>query len=339
MEQKKKNPTCLCRLFIAAFSLLLVAGTAAAQTPGVRFPAAKMTVGEALRTLEVQGKKTVAANLAHLDLDREITLPQTQGTLEEMTAAVMRQVGLQYRITDANIIVLPPRAEEPVVPVFRTPDVPQRDNDERVTFNGKYSVMSVSLGGKQAVKTEYPSQEVYRYVPAQKMKMSGIALKTNFLYAATLTPNLGLEFAVGKRSTIDVSAGYNFYEPDSGKMWKHWLVQPEYRWWFCERFNGAFIGGHLLGGQFNFAGIDFPLNVFDDLKDNRYEGEFYGVGAVFGYQWILGRRWSLEMAIGAGYVRAEYDKYGCNTCGPALKSGSKNYFGPTKASVSLLFFL
>ncbi|WP_374046825.1 DUF3575 domain-containing protein [uncultured Alistipes sp.] len=186
---------------------------------------------------------------------------------------------------------------------------------------------------------EYPTEEIFDYTPLNTVQSSKIALKTNFLYAATLTPNLGLEFSLGKKSTMDISAGYNFYESSKDKRWQHWLVQPEYRWWFCERFNGAFIGAHLLGGQYSFAKIDFPLNVFSDLKNNRYEGEFLGGGIVFGYEWILGKRWNLEAAIGVGYVRVWYDKYGCANCGPKLDSGAKNYFGPTKASVSLIFFL
>lgn len=339
---KKKNLTPLRGLILSALCLLLAAGTAAAQTVTVRFPVTKMTVGEALRTLEMQGKKTVAANLSLLDLDKEIQLDRTEGSLEEMTGAVMDKIGLGYRITDSNIIILPPKVEEqPVVPMFNTPGVPdyKRYDDERVFFNGKYNVMSVSLRAKEKQNVAYPTEDVSYHVPVRTVNPSGIALKVNFLYGATLTPNAGVEFGLGKKSTMDISAGYNFYDPSNGKQWKHWLIQPEYRWWFCERFNGAFIGGHLLGGQFNFAKIDFPFNVFSDLKDNRYEGEFYGVGAVFGYQWILGKRWNLELAIGAGYVRVDYDKYGCDTCGPAIDKGHKNYFGPTKASVSLLFFL
>jgi Protein of unknown function (DUF3575). len=217
--------------------------------------------------------------------------------------------------------------------------IPAGEKTDRVTLTDRYTVKSVSLGSQRNETTDFSSAKLPFYSSARPFQMPGFAIKTNLLYGATLTPNLGIEFGIGHKSTIDLSAGYNFYEPDNGKQWQHWLVQPEYRWWFCERFNGMFVGGHLLGGQFNFSGINFPFNVLSDLKNSRYEGEFYGLGGVFGYQWILSKRWSFEAAIGVGYVRVEYDKYGCNTCGPSLESGSKNYFGPTKASVSLLFFL
>lgn len=168
---------------------------------------------------------------------------------------------------------------------------------------------------------------------------SAVALKTNILYGATLTPNLALEIGLGKKTTIELGGGYNFYEPSSGKLWKHWLVQPEFRYWFCERFNGTFLGVHALGGEYSFAKIDFPLAVFDDLKENRYEGHYYGGGITLGYQWILGKRWNLEASVGAGYVRVHYDKYKCTNCGSSIDNGVKNYWGPTKAAISLLFFL
>lgn len=117
------------------------------------------------------------------------------------------------------------------------------------------------------------------------------------------------------------------------------MIQSEFRYWFCERFNGAFIGAHLLAGEYSVAKVDFPFNVFSDSKNYRYEGEYYGGGVVFGYQWILNKRWNLELAIGAGYARVGYDKYPCTECGSLIDRGHKNYFGPTKASVSFLFFL
>lgn len=70
-----------------------------------------------------------------------------------------------------------------------------------------------------------------------------IGIKNNLLYDATLTPNLGVEMSVGKKSTLDLSAGLNPFTFNDGKKFKHWLVQPEYRRWFCEKFNGTFWGG------------------------------------------------------------------------------------------------
>ena len=42
------------------------------------------------------------------------------------------------------------------------------------------------------------------------LKAQNIALRTNLFYGAyTLTPNLGVEFGLGSRSTMDIGGGYN----------------------------------------------------------------------------------------------------------------------------------
>ena len=84
-----------------------------------------------------------------------------------------------------------------------------------------------------------------------------VVLKNNLVYDALLTPNLSVEFSLGKKWTLDTQIGMNFffYENDATangyktKKWSHWLVQPEIRYWTCETFNGWFLGLHAHGGQ------------------------------------------------------------------------------------------
>ena len=54
---------------------------------------------------------------------------------------------------------------------------------------------------------------------------------------------------------------------------------------------------------------------------------------------LLKKRWSLEASVGVGYARIVYDKYPCTQCGTKEKEDNKNYFGPTKASVSLIYVI
>ena len=75
-----------------------------------------------------------------------------------------------------------------------------------------------------------------------------VGLKTNLVADATTTMNVGLEIATAPKNTLDLYVNYNPWEPESGKLIKHLLIQPEYRFWFCERFAGSFLGVHLHGG-------------------------------------------------------------------------------------------
>ncbi len=115
-----------------------------------------------------------------------------------------------------------------------------------------------------------------------------------------LTPNLGLEASIARKHTVQLFYGLNPWEPSGGKSLKHWVVQPEYRYWFCEAFNGWFLGVHLMGGEFNVGEVDLPFGLFDDLSTHRYEGWYAGGGVTAGYQWPLSRHWNLEASLGVG---------------------------------------
>lgn len=166
-----------------------------------------------------------------------------------------------------------------------------------------------------------------------------IGLKNNLLYDATLTPNLALEIGLAPRTTLDILGNYNPFTFKNNKKIKHWLVQPELRFWSCERFNGFFWGIHALGGEFNVGGVKLPFKIWPQIKNHRYEGYYYGGGASIGKQWILSPRWNLEASIGAGYIRYHYDRYECAKCGAWLNKNTRNYFGVTKATLSIVYML
>ncbi len=165
------------------------------------------------------------------------------------------------------------------------------------------------------------------------------SLKTNLLYGATTTVNGAFEIGISSKSSIELSGGWNPWKFADNKQLRHYLVQPEFRWWFCETFNGSFMGVHLLGGEYNAGEIKLPMGIFKSLKDYRYEGYYYGGGASVGHQWILNKRWSVESILGVGYIRTHIDKYPFGKCGKKLSTDDKNYFGPTKTGVSLTYYL
>ncbi len=164
-----------------------------------------------------------------------------------------------------------------------------------------------------------------------------IAVKTNLLYDATRSINVGAEVGVAPKWTIDLSADYNPWSYSTYNKMKHILIQPEARYWFCEQFNGHFIGIHAHWAKFNVAGIELPFGIGNVNSDNRYQGDLYGMGFSYGYQWLLGEHWNIEASLGVGYAYIDYDKYPCAVCGTRLKDGHTNYFGPTKAAISIVY--
>ena len=172
------------------------------------------------------------------------------------------------------------------------------------------------------------------------VKAQVAAVKTNLLYDAAANVNLGLEFGLAPKWTLDLSADYNGWRIDN-KTWKHWFVQPEARYWFCDTFSKHFIAFHAIGGQYNVGhighGFEFLGTDLRKLADNRYQGWGVGGGIAYGYDWILGKHWNLEAEIGIGYVYLNYDVYKCQTCGRKIGEGHHNYFGPTKAAINLVY--
>lgn len=167
-----------------------------------------------------------------------------------------------------------------------------------------------------------------------------VAVKTNLLYDATASINVGTEIGLAPKWTFDLSGNFNAWEMGGDKKWKHWFVQPEVRYWFCDRFAGHFVGAHLIGGQYNIGGIGFKYTILgsDIDKQNRFQGWFGGIGLAYGYTWILGKHWNLEAEIGLGYMFTRYDKFECAGCGKKVAEDvDKHYVGPTKAALNLVY--
>ena len=169
-----------------------------------------------------------------------------------------------------------------------------------------------------------------------------VAVKTNVLYDAAMTINLGAEVGLAPKWTLDISGNFNGWTLSHDRRWKHWLVQPEARYWFCRRFSGHFVGAHLHGGQFNIGNIDLPFSFigtnFRNLRDHRYQGWMGGAGLAYGYSWIISRHWNFEAEVGFGWVYTRFDRYPCASCGRKSAEGvPHHYVGPTKAALNLIY--
>ena len=169
-----------------------------------------------------------------------------------------------------------------------------------------------------------------------------VAVKTNLLYDATETVNAGVEFGLAPKWTLDLSGNYNGWSTSDTQKWKHWLAQPELRYWLCDRFAGHFFGLHAIGQQYEFADIDADFSFlgtdFSLLKDQRFKGWAAGAGLAYGYDFVLGKHWNLELEAGFGYVYTKYDEFKCNTCGTKVAEGEDhNYVGPTKAAINIVY--
>ena len=177
-----------------------------------------------------------------------------------------------------------------------------------------------------------------------------VAVKTNSLYWMTATPNVGFEFALADRWTFEVAGGYNpgTFDKDDNIKAKHFLVTPEIRYWFCESFQGHYLGINGNYTMFNVSGIYIP-EVFvpvnsqgyfiDDLQHARSQGWAAGAGLTYGYATPISRRWNIEFNIGLGFWYTEYDKFESRPCGLFQNNISNWAFGPTDLGISFIYMI
>ncbi len=165
-----------------------------------------------------------------------------------------------------------------------------------------------------------------------------IAIKSNLLSAANGALNAGVEYALSPKYTFDLYGSIRPWKRTEGYVNRYWLIQPELRYWTCQKFNGSFWGGYLNGAQFNVGGKKMPFGLFPWLKEHRYAGWLAGAGVSYGYHLMLDRHWNLGASLSAGYDYIKYKKYKCpDVCSEILEESHYHYFGPTRATVSIVY--
>ena len=98
-----------------------------------------------------------------------------------------------------------------------------------------------------------PGDSLRLGVSPESSPKRGIALRTNLAYAASATPNIGLEVPFSNHFSIGFNAGLKpwprwfvwDWDKTVEKKWKHLLVAPELRFWPRAVYDGLFIGTDL----------------------------------------------------------------------------------------------
>lgn len=358
---KKYTPairTCLLAAFAVAATVLAGTQKAAAQSElPLSLPSTHLTAGRLLDEIEHQTGYTAAYDNTIFDISREADMPSSETTLGEALGAMLSGSGFSYIIRSEYIAIVPAK-EAPQAPsrsIYtgpRTSDVYRRSRIEDLDASPRRRSLPpprVFIADTTAVEQDDHRSEDLPDFTSNDVSLRSFAvkplplvsLKTNLLHAATLTPNLGMDIGLGHRTSLELFAAYNPWNRegtlDSNKKIAHLVLRPEFRWWFCERLNGHFLGLNAFYWQYNIGGHDVPL--FGFRKSERYEGWAVGASLTYGYHLSLHKRWGLEFSISAGAARMSRDIYDCSVCSGVSDSGAKWYFGPTNASASLVFII
>ena len=202
----------------------------------------------------------------------------------------------------------------------------------------QYASQAQEAASQQETAAQQQTPQAQPETPA----LPKAALKTNVIYDATATINLGVEFALAPKMTMDISGDLHPWVLPNGWRLTHYLVQPELRFWLKERFQGHFFAVNVLGATYNAGNIKNSFHIMgrdmSALGRYRVEGIAYGAGLAYGYAVRVAKRLNVEMEIGLGYIGAEFDAYRLGEKESLYAQNSTaQYFGPTKGALNIVY--
>ncbi len=145
-----------------------------------------------------------------------------------------------------------------------------------------------------------------------------VALRTNLLYDATLSPNLGVDVRVDSTWTVGLLAGLNAWDIDKekNKKWRHMLFSFRARKYVNDSvFHKGYFEADAIYSHFNVGNVKFPLGLYKTVRERRLQGDLLALGGKYGYSWILSRDWRIEAEAGVAIGYAWFKEYDCPHCG------------------------
>ncbi len=335
MKNRNMNwKTLAARLAGVALLALLAAAPAAAQDQKVTLTSRTISLEQAFGQIEAQTGLLIGYKNKVVDLGRTVTVGNPSGTAKEVLGRLLQGTELTWMYNGSAIIITPKPQPRQVVEKPAPAPEPEKPAAVRGAVIPAQTRTFTLAPEPQPVPAPKGGYETARRLT----ETPHWALKTNLLWDATASVWLAPEVRLGHKTTLDLPVMLNWWDFKDNTKWKHTLFQPGVRFWSCEAFNGFFWGLHAHGGVYNVGHVpDPPFSAYANA--HRFEGWLIGGGASVGYQWILGKRWGLEAEAGAGYAYLDYKTYNCINCGKQVGAETKHYFGPTKASLSLVFMI
>lgn len=164
----------------------------------------------------------------------------------------------------------------------------------------------------------------------EEAKQPRIALRTNLLYDATLSPNLGVDVRVDSAWTVGLLVGINAWDIDKekNKKWRHALFSIRARKYRDSLFHKGYYEADVIYSHYNVGNTKIPFGLYSAVKDRRLQGDLIALGGKYGYSWILSRTWRIEAEAGVAVGYAWFKEYDCDHCGTYYGKGDRIFLLP-----------
>ena len=161
---------------------------------------------------------------------------------------------------------------------------------------------------------------------------SFMAVKTNMAYDAFAVLNAAFEIQVARKFSVEIPVIWSLWDWKKDLGLRVVAVQPEARYWFDSVGKGNAIGINVGLASYNFR--------HDDIRYQNVDGRpLVSVALSYTYVLPINSRWSAEFSLAVGYANARYNRYYNIDNGALINTKNLNYFGPTKAGISLSYRL
>jgi hypothetical protein len=178
--------------------------------------------------------------------------------------------------------------------------------------------------------------------PVERIKKPLFAIKTNLLFDLGTAVNIEAEVPIGRRWSVAGEWIFPWWLSKSSQIAvevgvatlevRHWLGKDDTR----QPLTGWFVGVHGGWGYYDL-----------EWKDKGRQGELWHAGLSGGYAHTINRSGNLRMeySLGVGYMNSDYTGYVPQKDSNGdwhlmrRKEAKLDYFGPTRAKVSLVWML
>ena len=241
--------------------------------------------------------------------------------------------GAAFRYMTLNVLPLLRRTDIQMITHYQNeiPDIPQQEEipdtpqQEEVTEQKEAVEAPEAIENIEVAKNEPQPESPVSYSPRW-------AAKTNLLYLSADVFNAGVEYSWEQHFSLDVPVTYSPYTIKRDWRIRTLSIQPEIRWW-----PDCALKGHFMGLHFHTAYYNISTNNTDRYQDKNRRTPLWGFGLSYGYAFLLKNHWNMEITIGAGYARLDYDVFYNVTNGALYDTRTKNYWGITRAGINLIY--
>ena len=172
-----------------------------------------------------------------------------------------------------------------------------------------------------------------------------LGLKTNLISDILLIPHIGADLYIGKNWSLTADWMYGWWDKDrTHHYWRAYGGTLGVRKWFGKKASEKPLTGHHVGIYAGVVTYDFEFGG-RGYMGGRPHGTLWDrcnfVGGVeYGYSMPVSRRINIDFSIGFGYLGGRYLEYVPKDGFYMWESTHHlNWFGPTKAEVSVVWLI